>query len=331
MPTYAVVDSHCDTLSRLYHIKNWDDFDFNTFKGPINLSNLKTGSVVIQFFAVFVDQAHQHSGSLRYALQLIESFNKLLKKNSSAMTFIGYQEDVEKLKLHKNKVGCLLTIEGGEALEGSLEILPLLYQLGVRSIGLTWNHRNLLADGCHERESAGGLSSFGKKVIATMEELNMIVDLAHISEKGFWDALACTTKPFIVSHSNCKSLCDHPRNLTDRQIQAISKREGMLGINFYPPFLSTNAKKVDINRVVDHIEHACIIAGTYKHVGIGSDFDGIDQFVAELSSSAHYHRLWEALLRRGFNDSQVKAISSDNYFEFLGKALPSYMSYEGNR
>ncbi|QGG46908.1 dipeptidase [Heliorestis convoluta] len=322
MKKFFVVDSHCDTLGRI-HKADWDSFNFDRFRGPINLETMEAGSVKLQFFAAYVDESFQQVGSLRYTLQLIDTFHRLMKRYHSRLTHIKDQEDIEQLQSQPNRIGALLAIEGGEALEGSLEMLSIFYRLGVRSIGLTWNHRNLIADGCGESRTRGGLSRFGHKVITVMEEKNMIIDLAHISEAGFWDVLASTSKPLLVSHSNCRHLCDHPRNLQDRQIKALQQRSSMLGINFYPPFLSTNRENVDINKVVDHIEHACQVAGSYKHVGVGSDFDGINQFVPYLESAAHYPRLWDALLHRGFSEEQVKAIAGENYTAFLKKVLPS--------
>ncbi|MBC9785772.1 dipeptidase [Heliobacterium chlorum] len=311
---YPVVDAHCDTLSRL----GKDQFDYSSGPGPITKETLVRGFVKVQFFAAYIDEAHKPYGSLRQALELIHHFHCLTEEHSKGLTKILWKED---LNTTEERIGALLTIEGAEALEGSLDVLHVLFRLGVRSIGLTWNQRNLLADGSWEEGSKSGLTRFGRQVVEAMQQMGMLVDLAHISPTGFWDVLEVSTKPVIVSHSNCRRIREHPRNLDDRQIRALAEQGGVMGINFCPDFLA--AGMANLERVVEHIDHACQVAGTYDHVGIGSDFDGIEKTPRGLETAAAYPRLWDALSQKGYQKEQIKAIAGDNFLRLLTLQLPS--------
>ena len=141
------------------------------------------------------------------------------------------------------QIGVLLSIEDGAALEGSLSALRAFYRLGVRAMGLTWNGRNELGEGVGAAKGAGGgLTAFGRDVVREMNRLGMIVDVSHLSEAGFWDVLEISDAPVIASHSNAKAVCDHRRNLTDRQIKALADAGGVMGINFCPPFLADGGR-----------------------------------------------------------------------------------------
>ncbi len=130
-----------------------------------------------------------------------------------------------------------MTVEGGEPLEGEIRILRVLYRLGVRGLGLTWNNRNELADGVGEDRTGGGLTSLGRQVVQEMNRLGMFVDVSHLSEPGFWNVMELCTAPVIASHSNCSAVWNHPRNLTDRQIKAIAEHGGVIGVNLVPDFV----------------------------------------------------------------------------------------------
>lgn len=313
---FSVVDGHCDTLSLL----SSGSVDFASPIGPVSLQALRDGGVVLQFFAAYIDEEKKPFGSLCRALQLIDTFHRLVENTDNQLMPILWKEDLELLP---GKRGALLAVEGGEALEGSLEILNVFFRLGVRSIGLTWNQRNLIADGSWEERSRGGLTEFGRRVVQRMQELGILVDLAHIAPAGYWDVMKMSTTPLIVSHANCRKLCDHPRNLDDTQIKELSQQGGVMGINFYPTFLSSNIETADINTVTEHIDHACQVAGSCDHVGIGSDFDGMDFCAAGIASAADYPRLWEILTKKGYSDDQVRGIAGENFLRVMKTVLPS--------
>ena len=176
------------------------------------------------------------------------------------------------------KIAAFLSIEGGEALAGSLGVLRMLYKVGVRSLTLTWNGRNELGDGVGA--SGKGLTAFGRAVVREMNDLGMLVDVSHLSERGFWDAMKVSTQPLIASHANCRALCDHPRNLTDAQIRAVAGQGGVIGVTFVPDFLGGETPSVD--NVLDHIDHMIAVGGE-DCVGLGSDFDGTKELPAGLA------------------------------------------------
>lgn len=194
----------------------------------------------------------------------------------------------------------LRTVEGGECLENDLKRIDYLYRRGVRSLGLTWNNSNALSGGANTPEL--GLTPFGVQVIERMEELGILVDLAHISPKGFFDALNVCKKPPIVSHTAAFALNPHKRNLTDEQIRAVAERGGVIGVCLYPVFLGGG----DIDAVVRHVEHIRNVGGC-ECVGLGTDFDGIEQLPKGIEGVQGMPKLFERLDERviGLNFGRV--------------------------
>ena len=218
-----------------------------------------------------------------------------------------------------NKIGVLLTVEGGEALEGDQSVLYLLFKQGIRSLGLTWNRQNQLAAGVGEGIKGNGLTSFGRMVVRELSALGMIVDLAHINQKGFYDAISMSSTPIIVSHANARALCNHPRNLSDEQLRLVKENGGVVGISFYPPFV--HRKSLSLNKLLDHFVHVAEVAGV-EHLGLGSDFDGIDQTVDGLDDVSCLPRLIKGLSARGFSPKEMEQIASRNYLRVIEKVLP---------
>ncbi|MBM7867196.1 membrane dipeptidase [Heliobacterium gestii] len=313
-PLIQVADAHCDTLLKVCD----DGFSlFDQAGGAVCVRGLQAGGVALQFFAAYIGEAYKPYGSLRRTLELIDAYHRMIRENRDVLFSLCWKEELADTG---TRCGALLAIEGGEALEGSLDLLDILFRLGVRSIGLTWNQRNLLADGSWEEASKGGLTRFGRQVVERMEYLGMVVDAAHIAPAGFWDLSALCQRPWLVSHTCCRSLHDHPRNIDDRQIAALAARGGVMGITFYPDFLGD--ARAGVKAVADHIEQACQAGGGYEHVGIGSDFDGADRYALGLEGAERFPRLWEALGERGFSDEQIRAIGSGNLMRLLAKNLP---------
>lgn len=181
------------------------------------------------------------------------------------------------------KFAVMLGIEGASPIGEDLALLRTLWRLGVRLVGLTWNYRNAVAAGVGEGERAGGLSQFGVQVIAEMNRLGMIVDVSHLSPAGVADVLQVSTRPILASHCNARSLCDHPRNLTDEQIRAVAEAGGVVGAVFYPGFVGPNPT---IEHVADHVLHLLNVAGE-DHVGLGPDFIdyALEIFVSNLKKA----------------------------------------------
>lgn len=222
-----IVDAHCDTLWAAP--KQRRDFTKRSVHGHLDIPRLQEAGVALQFFALFSDPAHGSHGYTRKALQMIDLFYQAVNKTEAFWPLL-WRDQIERIRAGDGVAG-LLAIEGGEALGGSVEILRCFYRLGVRSVGLTWNGRNELADGQLETGTGGGLTRAGVKIVAEMERLGMLIDVSHLSDPGFWHLLEVTTAPVIASHSNARSQCNHLRNLTDEQIRALARRGGFIGIN----------------------------------------------------------------------------------------------------
>ncbi|MHB1418788.1 MAG: dipeptidase [Bacillota bacterium] len=307
----AVVDAHCDVLWRLLEKKAT-----LAASGPqiqISLEKLLEGGISLIFCAVYVEPEYLYKGALRRAMQIIDVFYKEMETNKKYIRPIQKKGDID-VVLASGKIGAVLSLEGGDALEGDLGVLRLFYRLGIRCAGLTWNHRNQLADGMGEGRKAGGLSRFGCEVVQEMNHLGMIVDVSHLSERGFWDVLEITKYPVIASHSNCWSLCHHNRNLRDSQIRALAEKSGVIGITFVPAFVAK--KKANLDRVLDQIEHVCQFVGT-EHVAIGSDFEGVEHTVEGLEDVSTVWRITEGLLARGYSDIDTALIMGGNWLRVM--------------
>jgi membrane dipeptidase len=219
-----------------------------------------------------------------------------------------------------HKIGALLSLEGGEPLSGDLGVLRMLYKLGVRSVTLTWNQRNDIADGVGERRTKGGLTSFGVQVVEEMNRLGMLIDASHMSDEGFYDLISATKRPIVASHSNCRSLCDHPRNLTDDQIKAIATNGGVIGMVFSPDFIDKEKDKQSVDRLLDHVDHITDIVGV-EHIGIGSDFDGFPGIPKGLEDVTKMPNITKGLVARGYSERDVRKILGENYLEVFKKTI----------
>lgn len=305
-----IVDAHCDTITKI--METGEELINN--KCHIDLERMAKAGKYVQFFAAFIDPSYGQAYAMKRAVQIIDRFYVEIEKNSNCISHCkNYDEIME--AINNNKIAAILSIEGGDALQGDLSALRMFYKLGVRSICLTWNHRNEIADGVLDGTSGGGLTPFGKKVIEEMNKLGMVIDLSHISEKGFWDCIELTKKPLIVSHSNAKKLCGHVRNLTDEQLYAVKKNGGVVGINFYSRFLRDDgaASQEDI---LQHIEHMCSIIGT-DHVGFGSDFDGIELTPEDIGGVQDMEKILNELAKLNYSSDDVEKIAGLNFLRVI--------------
>lgn len=309
------VDAHCDTILEI--TRKHTSLSGPDNKTHLNIEKMQSGAVKIQFFAAFVEPDREPASALKRSLLLINKFQKEMEANSGSIENIKSSDDLKRV-LEGDKMGSLLTIEGGEVLENDLELLELFYRLGVRSITLTWNYRNAIGDGAAEL-TYNGLSRFGLEVVKKMNELGMLIDVSHLNEAGFWDVMRNSTKPVIASHSNARMLCDHPRNLTDEQILAIADNGGVMCVNFVSPFL-VREKQGFLEDVVAHIDHISKIAGT-DHVGIGSDFDGTSELAVGLEDATKVPMLASALASHGYSEENIEKILGGNLLRSLNEAL----------
>jgi len=293
-------DAHCDTISKILD-KNQNLWSND---GHLDLKRLNEQGCAMQFFAAWIEPQYEKYGALSRCIDIIDKFYIELENNKEDLHLIKDVEDIN-FAMKNNKVGALLSIEGGSALEGKLSSLRMLHKLGVRAMTLTWNGRNEIADGIGEGDRAGGLSKFGIDVVKEMNELGMIVDVSHLSERGFWDVAECSSQPFIASHSNAKMLCNHPRNLTNEQIAEIVKQGGFIGINLYSMFLGEkDAKIIDVIR---HVEYFMSL-GAEDVIGFGADFDGVDDLPENICGVEDMQKIINELIKIGYSDNVLNKV-----------------------
>ena len=309
-----IFDAHVDTLSRLHRSGE----ELETKSGHISLDWLLEGHISAQVFAVFVDPAFYQGMALHQGLEMIDIFWNTIEQYPNYLGFAGSGRQIEELR-QQNKIACLLSIEGGEVLEGKLGHLRNLYRLGVRIVTLTWNYRNAIASGQMERNDCGGLSSFGREVVGEMNRLGMMIDVSHLNERSFWDVLETTSAPVIASHSNARALCDHRRNLTDDQIKAIADLGGVIGVNFCTGFLSKDSQ-ASVHDVVDQIMYLVNVGGS-QCVGLGSDFDGIDKTPLGLENCSQTHVLWDKLKKERLSDDVIEKVMGYNFLRVTKEVL----------
>lgn len=313
-----ICDCHCDTLTELYNknaslYENEQHFDI---KRQIALGG------GLQFCAIYVPtEVFRYQGGMRYTLCLLDKYNQEIKKlheNGSDVLQVRTAEDAGNVLKHK--AATLLAIEEGGAIDGSLEALRCLYELGVRAMTLTWSNRNDIADGINEEATGSGLTLFGKQVVAEMNRLGMLVDVSHISTAGFWSVIETSTKPIIATHSNAKSLCSHPRNLNDEQIKALAQNGGLAGITFAGQFLEEDWRNACIESVYKHIDYMLNLIGNDDHIGFGSDFDGISHPPYNIQGVQDYKPLIE-YLSKYYSDETINKITHQNVINLLQKVL----------
>lgn len=324
--TGYICDAHCDTISRIYENKqNLLDND-----GMLDLRRMSQG---IQIFAAFIDKKDIKCSPMNYCIKLIKKYYDEIEKNSDIISPCLSYSDAEAL-IKRGGKGSILSIEGGEAIESNFAAIDMYYRLGVRLITLTWNYANELADGVGEPRG-GGLTEFGREAVRRMNELGIIVDVSHLSERGFWDVMEITSKPIAASHSNAKSICRHPRNLTDEQIKAIVQNRGFIGINFCPAFLDDRLADLDMRGadydefiknnksssedIVRHIEHMFSL-GAAENVGLGSDFDGIAATPIDVDGADKMQYLAEKI-GSAISLDAAERVAYKNFMRFLSETL----------
>lgn len=313
-----ICDCHCDTLTELYNknaslYENEQHFDI---KRQIALGG------GLQFCAIYVPtEVFRYQGGLRYTLCLLDKYNQEIKKlHENGIDVLQVRTAEDAGNVLKHKAATLLAIEEGGAIDGSLEALRCLYELGVRAMTLTWSNRNDIADGINEEATGSGLTLFGKQVVAEMNRLGMLVDVSHISTAGFWSVIETSTKPIIATHSNAKSLCPHPRNLNDEQIKALAQNGGLAGITFAGQFLEEDWRNACIESVYKHIDYMLNLIGNDDHIGFGSDFDGISHPPYNIQGVQDYKPLID-YLSKYYSDETINKITHQNVINLLQKVL----------
>ena len=306
MKRICVFDAHCDTISRCW--RDYEGLDRNT--GMISLERTASFARYCQFFALWTADGYTGypagGDSVERAYHaLLRCFKDQMARNPAKIVQCHTAGEAERAN-QQGKSAAFLSVEGAELLGCDPGRLDQAAEDGVVAINLTWNHANTLSgSNCDEPER--GLSPVGREFVAKMEDLHILVDVSHLSEAGFWDVAEMARRPFIASHSNAKSVWDHTRNLTDEQINAIIKNQGVIGLNFYTEFVGGGR---DLDAVRAHLDHILELGGA-SNAALGGDWDGCDT-IADLPAIDSLPRLYEHLLRHGYRETVVQDLFYNN-------------------
>lgn len=303
---FPFADAHCDFLYGMTYY----DYDIQSVSGhqSMSLQSMTSGGVKLQFFAAWIDMLLKQN-PLSQCLNMIDSYYRMLEANPC---FVPFSAEFD---TGSGKIATVLTVEGGEAIEGSVENLRMLYRLGVRAMTLTWNDVNSLAYPAGKRGSKKGLTTLGKSVVEEMCRIGMAVDLAHLGDAGIDDVLSIATRPVFSSHTNARALCSHPRCMKDEHIRAVAKQGGVIGVNFYYKQL-TDERTASLDDVVRHIAHFIEVGGV-DCVALGSDFDGMNRYIEGLENSGGLPLLAERLSRMGLTDEEIFKIAYGNLARYI--------------
>lgn len=293
-------DCHCDTLTKAmeYNQNLLDNMLHNDFK------RLNKYDTPVQIFAIWLEKQYL-STAFDNTLKAIDFFNTQAEKYKDYVTF-DYND--------ASKLRAILSVEGGEAIEGSIEKLNVLYQKGIKLMTLTWNYSNHIGHGALSGQTSG-LTEFGKKVVKEMNRLNMLIDVSHLNEKGFWDVYYTTERPFAATHSNAYFIHRHKRNLKREQIVAIRDCDGIIGLNLYPVFVDGDKGKMDM--ILKHIDYIVNITDG-KNIALGCDFDGIDCCCEGISGVGDMYKVYNAVSEK-FSKKLADDIFYNNMNEFVIK------------
>jgi membrane dipeptidase len=312
-----MADLHNDILSKMLTDTSYHFANHNTYNHT-DIPRLKLGGVDIQFFVAWVSPTQYPGNPYEKTIEMFDIFYNEAALNPDDLQ-IAFNPDEALSIIDNGKIAGVLCVEGGHSIENSIEKLADLYNLGMRYLTITWNNSTDWAVAAADPNSATvGLSEFGREVIRAMDSLGIIIDVSHTGIKTIEDILEVTTNPIIATHSGVRALRNHYRNLYDNQIIAIANSGGVIGVVFYPPFLSSNSSTVNINTVVQHINYIVNLVGV-DYVAIGSDFDGIESTPAGLEDVSKFPALTLRLLQEGYSHEDVYKILGGNFLRVFNE------------
>ncbi|MBP5210239.1 MAG: dipeptidase [Bacteroidales bacterium] len=314
-----LLDSHCDAPSMLL---KGADFSKNVKEGQVDFPRLKRGGVDASFFAIYTSNELSADASTRRALEMIAKVYDAVESNPDKVALTTSVAEAKKNK-RKGLISIFMGMENGAPIQRDLSLLRLFYKMGIRYMTLTHNGDNEICDSAAtETKRWGGLSPFGVEVVQEMNRLGMLIDVSHISDMSFYDVLTYSKQPVVATHSCCRALCNHHRNMTDEMIEALAERGGVIQINFYPPFLDEKYQDVmpSYKRVVDHIDHVVDLVGV-EHVGLGSDFDGIEITPVGLEDVSKMPKIIIELRKRGYSEHQINLIAGENFLRVMNNVI----------
>ena len=311
MKPYAVFDLHCDTLT----LKT-DGDSLNLPSAALSLDALPKDVHWAQCTAIFTPDKLPLGERVPYYERCQRSFDRQMKKYAHLVSPCRTASQVEQA-WSRGKHAAILTVENGCVLAGQMARAEVLARDGVRMMTLTWNGINEIGSG---NVSDRGLTRFGKELIPEMEQLGIIVDVSHLNDSGLHDVFQAAKKPFAASHSNCRAVCGHLRNLTDNQLREMFDRRCLVGLNFYINFLKDGGEQVGPDDLLRHIDHMLELGGA-DSMALGSDFDGakLPDFLASAPAEA---QLADLLLERGYGAEFVEKLMYRNALEFWRANLP---------
>jgi membrane dipeptidase len=316
----VVADLHNDIVEQMDRMQGYRLAEEHTYLHT-DLPRLVKGGVDVQVFALWVSPTAYPT--LGYK-KVTDYFDLLIREFSASPDRIETAfniKDVERIAASQ-KIAAVLAVEGGHVIENDIAKLLALYQRGMRIMTITWNNSTSWAVSAQDARSATvGLSDFGKRVVRTLDSLGVIIDVSHTGKKTISDILAITRQPVIASHSGAAALRAHYRNLDDGQILAIAQRGGVIGVLFYPPYLSS-ITPVEIDAVIRHIDYIVNLVGV-DYVALGSDFDGIEKTVVGLNDVRSFPALTRALFAHGYSRTEVEKIVGGNFLRVLKQVCPA--------
>ena len=330
-----VADTHSDIPTDLHRRRAVGE---TGILGKCHLPGLREGGVSLCAMAVNNDSfvsGFQPDAALRRVVSMLDAVEEEVAETPE-FALVRNSQEILDARAH-DRIAVPLGLEGGACIGESIETIRVLHRLGVCSVTLTWNYRNGIGDGIAEEGRGGGLSRFGVQAVKEMQRLGIIVDVSHMTQVGVQQVLAVVERPIIASHSNARALCDHPRNLSDHVIEAIARTGGVVGVCFYPAFLSHGRATLD--HVLDQIEYLIRVGGE-DHVVIGPDFvDYLDTYLDDklnaagvgylanadypegISSVSQFHSLTSGLISRGFTEGCIHKLLGLNYLRVVQQAV----------
>ena len=311
------MDAHADSLTEM--TDRGYDFDVGLPGTHLDLARCAGGILDAQVFTCFVHPRYMPDRAADRVRAMLDTMDRQLELFPDRLALCRTTGEIVAAR-ESGRLAALLAIEGGHGIENDLDVLREFHERGVSTMTLTWNNSNDWADGCGDHGPHGGLTDFGRDVVATMEELSMVVDVSHVARSTFDDVLAVSRRPVMASHSCARALRDHPRNLDDDQLRGLAEQGGVACVNFYSGFL-VHEGPCALEDVLDHVMHFVSVAGV-EHVGLGSDFDGIPHAPEGLADVSELPRLTAGLIARGLDESAITAILGGNLLRIFDSAHP---------
>ena len=318
--TSIILDSHCDTP--MFFTDNSREnitmFGTRSDKVLVNLPKMTEGRLDASIMVAYIPQGERTQEAYEYVAtktdRLLTQIEEIVRANSDRVGLAETEEDILMLKA-QGKKAILRGIENGYAIGKDIGLLEYFKKRGIVYMTLCHNGDNDICDSARGNNEHGGLSPFGKEVVEQMNRLGILVDLSHASEKSFYDALEVSKVPIVCSHSSARALCDHPRNLTDDQMKALAKADGVAQTTVYNGFLRKEGQAT----IIDAVEHLCHAAKIMEHVGLGTDFDG-DGGVPGLADASEIINFTRHLLRRQFSEQDIRLIMGGNFLRAMASA-----------